>query len=98
MLPEVSFASLPRDVVCLIKRFAQEPHPTAKIIKSVSFFETSYGKITLTNDLEVTFLAVDFLRRRFRYDPDTMCFKHEQTCPCTHRRRVLVIPVHDASG
>ncbi len=85
MSPEGSFASLPRDVVRLIKRFAVEPHPTAKMIKSLLFVDTRCEKITLTEDPEVTFLSVDFVRRCFHYDPETMRFKHERNRPSTHR-------------
>ena len=98
MYPEGSFASLPRDVVRLIKSFAVEPHPTAKMIKSLLFVDTSCEKITLTQDPDMTFLSVDFVRRRFHYDLETMRFKHERNRPCTHRCRVLIIPIRDASG
>ncbi len=98
MFPEVSFASLPRDVVCLIKRFAQEPHPTATMIKSLLYVDTECEKIIIAQDPVVTFLSVDFLRRQFRYDHETMRFKHERNCPYTHRRRVLIVPIHDASA
>ncbi len=95
---EGSFASLPRDVVRLIKSFTVEPHPTAKMIKSLMFVDTSCEKITLSQDPEVTFLTVDFVRRRFQYDPETMCFKHERNRPCTHRCRTLITSIRDANG
>ena len=98
MSPEGSFASLPRDVVRLIKRFAVEPHPTAKMIKSLLFVDTRCEKITLTEDPEVTFLSVDFVRRCFHYDPETMHFKHERNSPSTHRCRALITSIRDASG
>ena len=89
---------MPRDVVRLIKSFAAEPHPTAKMIKALLFVDTTYEKIALSEDPEVTFLTIGFVRRRFQYDPDTMRFKHERNRLCTHRCRTLITSIRDASG
>ena len=93
-----SFAALPSDVVRLIRRFATEPHPLAKMIRTISFVDTSCEKITLTEGPDVTFLTVVMVRRGFRYDPETMRFEHTHTRPCVHRGRVLLTSIRDAWG